>query len=104
MEVWLTVGPDVPDYSRPSVDVERRAGADWQWGFTHTVRPEKLAPLLPDVEYSVTVKVQRTVSGIWRTTWSRWSSGSNPDRALMSIPGHPDCRHRLSTPQSQHEP
>ena len=55
----MTADPDVPDYSRPSVDVERRAGAEWQWGVTHTVRPEKLAPMLLDVEYSITVKVQR---------------------------------------------
>ena len=42
----MNVGPDLPDYSRPSVDLERRAGAEWQWGVTHTVRPEKLAPML----------------------------------------------------------
>ena len=58
----MTVGPDVPDYSRPSVDVARRADAEWQWGVTHTVRPEKLLPMLPDVEYSITVKVQRKVA------------------------------------------
>jgi hypothetical protein len=58
----MTVGPDLPDYSRPSVDVERRAGAEWEWGVTHTVRPEKLVPMLPDVEYSITVKVQRKVA------------------------------------------
>jgi len=55
----MTVRPDAPDYSRPSVDIERRADADWQWGVTHTVRPEKLGPILPDVEYSITVRVQR---------------------------------------------
>src|SRR5688572_9081858 len=58
----MTVGPDLPDYSRPSVDVERRADAEWQWGVTHTVRPEKLAPMLRGVEYSITVKVQRKVT------------------------------------------
>ncbi|MGB2712857.1 MAG: hypothetical protein WBC51_01670 [Vicinamibacterales bacterium] len=58
----MTVGPNFPDYSRPSIDVQRRADTDWQWGVTHTVRPEKLAPMLPDVEYSITVKVQRTVT------------------------------------------
>ena len=58
----MTVGPDLPDYSRPSVDVERRADGEWQWGVTHTVRPEKLAPMLPSVEYSITVKVQRKVT------------------------------------------
>jgi hypothetical protein len=36
----MTVGPDVPDYSRASVDVERRADAEWQWGVTHTVGSE----------------------------------------------------------------
>lgn len=64
----MTVGPDVPDYSRPSVDVERRGDADWQWGVTHTVRPEKLAPMRPDVEYSITVKVQRKVAALDRAT------------------------------------
>ena len=64
----MTVGPDVPDYSRPSVDVERRTDADWQWGVTHTVRPERLAPMLPDVEYSITVKVQRKVTEADRET------------------------------------
>jgi hypothetical protein len=68
MEVWMTVGPDVPDYSRPSVDVERRVDAEWQWGVTHTVRPERLAPMLPDVEYSITVKVQRDVPEVDRDT------------------------------------
>ena len=58
----MTVGPVFPDYSRPSVDVERRVDAEWQWGVTHTVRPERLAPMLPDVEYSITVKVQRTAT------------------------------------------
>ena len=58
----MTVGPDLPDYSRPSVDVERRADGEWQWGVTHTVRPEKLAPMLPSVEYSITVKVQRKMT------------------------------------------
>ena len=65
---WMTVGPDVPDYSRPSVDVERRADAEWEWGVTHTVRPEKLAPMLPDVHYSITVKVQRKVTELDRHT------------------------------------
>ena len=60
----MTVGSDVPDYSRPSVDVERRADAEWQWGVTHTVRPEKFAPMLPDVEYGITVKVQRKVTEV----------------------------------------
>ena len=60
----MTVGPDVPDYSRPSVDVERRADAEWQWGVTQTVRPERLAPMAPDVEYSITVKVQRHVTDV----------------------------------------
>ena len=64
----MTVGPDVPDYSRPSVDVQRRGDADWQWGVTHTVRPEKLAPMRPDVEYSITVKVQRHVAALDRNT------------------------------------
>jgi hypothetical protein len=64
MEDWMNVGPDLPDYSRPSVDLERRADAEWQWGVTHTVRPEKLAPMWPDVEYSITVKVQRKVTEI----------------------------------------
>ena len=64
----MTVGPDVPDYSRPSVDVERRADAEWEWGVTHTVRPEKLAPMLPDVHYSITVKVQRKVTELDRDT------------------------------------
>jgi hypothetical protein len=59
MEGWMTVGQEVPDYSRPSVDVDRRADDIWQWGVTHTVRPEKLAPMLPDVEYSLTVKIIR---------------------------------------------
>ncbi len=62
----MTVGPDLPDYSRPSVDVGRRTDADWQWGVTHTVRPEKLVPMLPGVEYSITVKVQRTVTELDR--------------------------------------
>ena len=57
----MTVRPDVPDYARPSIDVERRADAEWQWGVTHTLRTAKLAPILPDVEYSITVKVQRMV-------------------------------------------
>src|SRR5688572_27112042 len=60
----MTVGPDVPNYSRPSVDVERRADTEWQWGATHTVRPEKPAPMLPNVEYSITVKVQRRVTEV----------------------------------------
>jgi len=60
----MTVGPDVPDYSRPCVDVDRETHADWQWGVTHTVQPEKLAPMLPGVEYSVTVKVQRMVTDV----------------------------------------
>ena len=64
----MTVGPDVPDYSRPSVDVGRRPDAEWQWGVTHTVRPEKLAPMLPAVEYSITVKVQRNVTELDRDT------------------------------------
>lgn len=54
--------------ARPSVDVERRSDAEWQWGVTHTIRPEKLAPMLPDVEYSITVKVQRTVAELDRDT------------------------------------
>lgn len=58
----MTVGPNVPDYSQPSVDIERRADPEWQWGVTHTVRPERLAPMSPDVEYSITVKVQRKVT------------------------------------------
>jgi hypothetical protein len=66
----MTVGPDVPDYSRPSVDVERRADAEWQWGVTHTVRPEKLAPMVPDVEYSITVKVQRKVTEVDADTFA----------------------------------
>ena len=61
------VGPNVPDYSRPSVDVERRTDAEWEWGVTHTVRPE-LAPVLPDVPYSITVKVQRRVTDLDRDT------------------------------------
>ena len=60
----MSVGQDVPDYSRPSVDVGRRADAEWQWGVTHTVRPEKRAPMLPAVEYSITVKVQHKVTEI----------------------------------------
>ena len=64
----MTAGPDVPDYSRPSVDVERRADAEWEWGVTHTVRPEKLAPMLPGVHYSITVKVQRKVTELDRDT------------------------------------
>ena len=64
----MTVRPDVPDYSRPSVDVARRGDAEWQWGVTHTVRPEKLAPMRPDVEYSITVKVQRKVAELDRDT------------------------------------
>jgi hypothetical protein len=60
----MTAGPDLPDYSRPCIDVERRADAEWQWGVTHTVRPERLAPMLPGVEYSLTVKVQRTVTEV----------------------------------------
>jgi hypothetical protein len=60
----MTVGSDVPDYSRPSVDVGRQVDADWQWGVTHTVRTERLAPMLPDVEYSITVKVQRKVTEV----------------------------------------
>ena len=62
----MTVGPDVPDYSRPSVDAERRVDAEWQWGVTHTVRPEQLAPMLPDVQYSITVKVQRAATELER--------------------------------------
>ena len=58
----MTAGPNGPDYTRPSVDVERRADAEWQWGVTHTVRPERLAAMLPGVEYSITVKVQRQVT------------------------------------------
>ena len=64
----MAVGPEVPDYSRPSVDVDRRADAEWLWGVTHTVRPERLAPLVPDVEYSITVKVQRKVTEVDRDT------------------------------------
>jgi hypothetical protein len=56
----MTVGP-VPDYSRPSVDVGRQPGGEWQCGVTHTVRTERLAPMLPGLEYSITVKVQRKV-------------------------------------------
>ena len=33
---------------------------------THTVRPEKLAPMLPDVHYSITVKFQRKVTELDR--------------------------------------
>ena len=67
----MTVGPDVPDYSRPCVDVDRETHADWQWGVTHTVQPEKLAPMLPGVEYCVTVKVQRMVTDVdLETTFS----------------------------------
>lgn len=62
----MTVGSDVPDCSRPSVDVERRTDADWQWGVTHTVRPERLAPMHPGLEYSITVKVQRAVPALDR--------------------------------------
>ena len=62
----MTVGPELPDYSRPSVDLERRVEADWQWGVTHTVRPETLAPMLPDVEYSITVKIQRAMTELDR--------------------------------------
>src|SRR5688572_6726822 len=60
----MTAGPDLPYYSRPSVDVERRADTEWQWGVTHTVRSEKLAPMVPGVEYGITVKVQRRVTEI----------------------------------------
>lgn len=60
----MTVGPDVPDYSRPRVDVERRTDAEWQWGVTHTIGPGELAPILPGVEYSITVKVQRIVTEV----------------------------------------
>lgn len=71
-------GRDVPDYSRPSVDVARRVDAEWQWGVTHTVRPEKLAPMLPDVEYRITVKVQRRVAemqqiGAWPPPSGSWT-------------------------------
>lgn len=56
----MTVGrEDVPDYSRPSVGVDRLPDAQWLWGVTHTIRAERLAPMLPDVEYGITVKVQR---------------------------------------------
>ena len=58
----MTVGSDVPDYTRPCVDVERGVDAELQWGVTHTVRSERLAPMLPGVEYSITVKVQRAVT------------------------------------------
>lgn len=64
----MNVGPDSPDYSRPSVDLERRTDTEMQWGVTHTVRPEKLAPMLPDVEYSITVKVQRQLTELDRDT------------------------------------
>lgn len=57
----MTAGRDVPDDARPSVDVERRVDAEWQWRVTHTLRTEKLAPFFPEVEYSITVKVQRIV-------------------------------------------
>jgi len=53
------MSPELPDYSRPSVDVDRPIGADWLWGVTHTVRPERLAPMVPEVDYSITVRVQR---------------------------------------------
>lgn len=54
----------MPDDSRPSVDVERRADAEWQWGVTQTVQPERLVPMVPDVEYGITVKVQRQVTEV----------------------------------------
>jgi hypothetical protein len=60
----MSVGPDLPDYSRPSVDVERRTDTEWQWGVTHTVRSEELAPMLPGVEYTITVKVQRRMTAV----------------------------------------
>ena len=60
----MTAGRDVPDYARPSVEVDRRVDAEWQWGVTHTLRTEKLAPFFPEVEYSITVKVQRIVRGV----------------------------------------
>jgi hypothetical protein len=60
----MTARPDVPDYSRPSVDIERRADAEWQWGVTHTIGSERLAPMLPGVDYSITVKVQRKMTEI----------------------------------------
>ena len=60
----MTASPDAPDYSRPCVDVARRADAEWQWGVTHTVRSERIAPMRPHVEYSLTVKVQRKVPEI----------------------------------------
>jgi hypothetical protein len=66
----MTVGPDVPDYSRPCVDLERRTDAEWQWGVTQTVRAEKSAPVVPGVEYSITVKVQRIVTEIDPNTTS----------------------------------
>jgi hypothetical protein len=68
----MTLAPDMPDYTRPSVDVERRADGEWQWGVTQTVRPEKLAPILPDVGYSITVKVQRMVTGVDPDTMFPW--------------------------------
>jgi hypothetical protein len=57
----MTGRRDVPDYARPSLNVERRADAEWQWGVTHTLRTERLGPIVSEVEYSITVKVQRIV-------------------------------------------
>ena len=58
-----TVSPGTPDYSRPSIDIERRAHSEWRWGVTQTVRPEMFGPLLANVEYNITVKLQ-AVSGM----------------------------------------
>lgn len=60
----MTAGRDVPDYSRPFVDVQRGADAEWQWGVTHTVRSERMAPMRSNVAYSLSVKVQRKVPAI----------------------------------------
>ena len=64
----MTVGPDLPDYSRPSVDVDRETHAEWQWGVTHTLRTERLGPIVSEAEYSITVKVQRVVTDVHADT------------------------------------
>jgi hypothetical protein len=60
----MTGRPDVPDYARPSLNVERQADGEWQWGVTQTLRTERLGPITPQVEYSITVKVQRIVRDV----------------------------------------
>ena len=108
----MTVRPDVPDYARPSIDVERRADTEWQWGVTHSLRTAKLAPIFPDVEYSITVKVQRMAmevdpdtifAGLGRTShlnrWRQMPRRRSRRRGRASLGHVPRLAHRASREQ-----